>query len=154
MDKEAIREIVKQVIQELQKSSDNAAAGKLPPQKRAANGPTMLNLFHAGVGKLDAALEQVSQLESIAARSSVYTDSSARSWICGGDVRDKAGTRCILDTVKPDGLHRVLEKADIVVLPTFCFKVAAKVARLTFDTEDSSLVHVGPHAEQTRRCNQ
>ena len=108
--------------------------------KRAADGPKILNFFHAGVGRLEAALGQVSRLESIAARSSVYTDESARNWICGRDVREKAGTQCILDTVKPDGLQKVLQKADILVLPTLCFKVAAKVARLTFDTESSSLV--------------
>lgn len=140
MEKEAIRDIVNQVLKELQKTGGRATPGQPSQQKRAADGPKILNLFHAGVGKLGVALEQVGQLESIAARSSVYTDDSARSWICGADVRDKAGTRCILDTVKPDGLQRVLQKADILVLPTFCFKVAAKVARLTFDTEGSSLV--------------
>jgi len=140
MEKEAVRDIVKQVLKELQKTGGRSAPGKPVQRKRAAEGPKVLNLFHAGVGKLDVALEQVSQLETIAARSSVYTDVSARDWICGGDVRERAGTQCILDTVKPDGLQRVLAKADILVLPTFCFKVAAKVARLTFDTEGSSLV--------------
>lgn len=140
MEKEAVRDIVKQVLKELQKTGGSTPSGKPVRPKRAVEGPKILNLFHAGVGKLDVALEQVSQLETIAARSSVYTDGSARNWICGGDVREKAGTQCILDTVKPDGLQRVLAKADILVLPTFCFKVAAKVARLTFDTEGSSLV--------------
>ena len=140
MEKEAIRDIVKEVLQELRKTGGSVASRRTSPQKRAVDGPKILNLFHAGVGKLDAALGQVSQLETIAARSSVYTDESARNWICGGDVREKAGTQCILDTVKPDGLQRVLQKADILVLPTLCFKVAAKVARLTFDTEGSSLV--------------
>lgn len=140
MDKETIRDIVKQVVLELQKTGEKETAGKPPRQKQALNGPNILNLFHAGVGKLDQALKQVSQIEAIAARSSVYTAGDARSYVCGGDVRDKAGTRCILDTVKPEGLQRVLAKADIIVLPTFCFKVAARVARMTCDTDDSSLV--------------
>ena len=140
MEKETIRDIVKEVLQELRQTGGDAPSRKPLPQKRAVDGPKILNLFHAGVGKLEAALGQISQLETIAARSSVYTDESARNWICGGDVREKAGTQCILDTVKPDGLQRVLQKADILVLPTLCFKVAAKVARLTFDTEGSSLV--------------
>jgi transcriptional regulator with GAF, ATPase, and Fis domain len=140
MEKEAIRDIVKQVLQELQKAGGGEPSARPAKQKRMTDGPNILNLFHAGVGKLDVALEQVRQLETIASRSSVYTDASARSWVCGGDVRDKAGTQCILDTVKADGLEKVLQRADILVLPTFCFKVAAKVARMTFDTEGSSLV--------------
>ena len=140
MEKETIRDIVKQVLQELQKAGGEASSAKPARPKRVANGPRILNLFNAGVGKLDIALEQVGRLETIAARSSVYTEESARSWVCGGDVREKAGTQCILDTVKPEGLEKVLQKSDILVLPTFCFKVAAKVARLTFDTEGSSLV--------------
>ena len=140
MDKTVIRDIVKQVLQELSQSGGGNTAAKTARRRRPPDGPRILNLFHAGVGKLETALEQVGQIESIAARSSVYTAGSARSWVCGGDVRDRSGTRCILDTVAPDGLQRVLEKTDILVLPTFCFKVAAKVARLTCDTEDSSLV--------------
>ena len=140
MEKEAIRDIVKQVLQELQKAGPGKSPGKPAKQKRMTDGPNILNLFHAGVGKLDTALEQVRQLETIASRSSVYTDASARSWVCGGDVREKAGTQCILDTVKSDGLEKVLQRADILVLPTLCFKVAAKVARMTFDSEGSSLV--------------
>ena len=65
---------------------------------------------------------------------------SARSWVCGEDVREKAGSKCILDTVKPEGLEKALQKADILVLPTFCFKTAAKVARLIGDDQESTIV--------------
>jgi hypothetical protein len=55
-------------------------------------------------------------------------------------VREKAGARCILDTVKADGLEKVLMRADVLVLPTFCLKVAAKVANLTCDDSESGIV--------------
>ena len=100
----------------------------------------MLNVFHAGIRKLEQALEQIRLIENLAARSSVYTVSSARSWVCGADVKEKAGIRCILDTVKPEGLEKALQKADILILPTFCFKTAAKVARLISDDQDSAVV--------------
>jgi ethanolamine utilization protein len=89
---------------------------------------------------LEQALEQVRLIEDIAARSSIFTVNSARSWVCGEDVREKAGSRCILDTVKPEGLEKALQKADILVLPTFCFKTAAKVARLIGDDQESTIV--------------
>jgi hypothetical protein len=99
-----------------------------------------LNIFHAGVRKLDEALKQIQQIEETARRSSVYTVESARSWVCGADVKEGAGVKCILDTVKPEGLEKAMQKADIVVLPTFCLRTAAKVASLICDDQESNLV--------------
>ena len=100
----------------------------------------MLNVFHAGVRKLEEALKQVQLIEDMAGRSSVYTVESARAWVCGGDVREGAGVKCILDTVKPGGLEKVLQRADVLVLPTFCLQTAAKVAGLICDDQGSKLV--------------
>jgi len=108
--------------------------------QRARSAPAVLNVFHPGVRRLEQALEQVRLIEDIAARSSTFTVNSARSWVCGEDVREKAGSRCILDTVKPEGLEKALQKADILVLPTFCFKTAAKVARLIGDDQETTIV--------------
>ena len=58
----------------------------------------------------------------------------------GADVKEKAGTRCILDTVKPEGLEKALLKSDILILPTLCFKTAAKAARLISDDQESAIV--------------
>jgi len=102
--------------------------------------PAVLNIFHAGVRKLEKALKQVEQIEKTARRSSVYTVESARSHVCGADVRQEAGIKCILDTVKPEGLEKALQKADILVLPTFCLKTAAKVAGLICDDQESKIV--------------
>jgi hypothetical protein len=119
----------------------------LPAEKPVTNrirrprpSPAVLNVFHAGVRKLEEALEQVRQIEDIAARSGVFTVGSARAWVCGEDVREKAGSRCILDTVKPEGLERALQKADILVLPTFCFRTAAKAARFIGDDQETAIV--------------
>ncbi len=140
MQKEDIGKIVLDVLKEkgLMGNPDDKPPSQRP--QRPTSGPAVLNIFHAGVRKLDQALSQIEQIESLARRSSVYTVESARSWVCGADVRERAGTRCILDTVKPDGLEKTLLKADILVLPTFCFQTAAKVARLIGDDQDSAIV--------------
>ena len=39
-----------------------------------------------------------------------------------------------------DGLEKALQKADILVLPTFCLRTAAKVASLTCDSQESNIV--------------
>ena len=102
--------------------------------------PAVLNIFHAGVRKLEEALRQIQQIEKIARRSSVYTVESARSYVCGADVKQGAGIKCILDTVRPEGLEKALQKADVLVLPTFCLKTAAKVASLICDDQESGMV--------------
>lgn len=140
MQKELIRNIVREVLKEmglLESSSDRSAKNRI---RRPRPVPAVLCVFHAGVRKLEQALEQVCAIEKIAGRSSVFAVNSARSWVCGADVKEKAGTRCILDTVRPDGLEKALLKSDILVLPTFCFKTAAKAARLISDDQESAIV--------------
>jgi hypothetical protein len=140
MQKEDIRNLVREVLKE--KGLLNSPAEKPVKNRvqRPRSAPAVLNVFHAGVRKLEEALEQVRQIEKIAGRSSVFTVNSARSWVCGADVKEKAGIRCILDTVKPEGLEKALLKSDILVLPTFCFKTAAKVSRLISDDQESAIV--------------
>ena len=140
MQKETIRKMVREVLRE--KGLLERPAGSPPPKRvhRERKTPAVLNVFHPGVRKLEEALEQVRMIEGIAARSATFTVNSARSWVCGDDVREKTGSKCILDTVKPDGLEKALQKADILVLPTFCFKTASKVARLIGDDQESNIV--------------
>jgi hypothetical protein len=138
--KEDIRNIVREVLKEkglLDSPSDKPVKHRV---QRPRPAPAVLSVFHAGVRKLEQALEQVSRIEKIAGRSSVFTVNSARAWVCGADVKEKAGTRCILDTVKPEGLEKALLKSDILVLPTFCFKTATKAARLISDDQESAIV--------------
>jgi hypothetical protein len=140
MDKEVISKMVREALQE--KGLLKPPAENSPPKRihRERKTPAVLNVFHPGVRKLEEALEQVRMIEGIAARSATFTVNSARSWVCGDDVREKTGSKCILDTVQPDGLEKALQKADILVLPTFCFKTAAKVARLIGDDQESNIV--------------
>jgi len=140
MQKEEISQIVREVLKErglLDRPAENSISNRI---QRPRASPAVLNVFHAGVRKLEQALEQVRQIEKIAARSSVFTVNSARSWVCGADVKETAGTQCILDTVKPEGIEKALLKADILVLPTFCFKTAAKAAQLISDNQETALV--------------
>ncbi|MGB5747778.1 MAG: hypothetical protein WBM69_12385 [Desulfobacterales bacterium] len=140
MQKEVISKMVREVLQEKGLLTRPIEKPVLNRVQRARPTPAVLNVFHPGVRKLEQALEQVGLIEDIAARSSTFTVNSARSWVCGDDVREKTGSRCILDTVKPEGLEKALQKADILVLPTFCFKTAAKVARLIGDDQESTIV--------------
>lgn len=140
MYRELIRQLVQEALQE-QGLMDRPAAKAISNRSRLKpSGPVVLNVFHPGVRKLEQALAQVKQIEEAAAKSSIYTANTARAWVCGRDVKDQAGSRCILDTVKPEGLERVLQKADVLVLPTFCLKTAAKVARLIADDAESAIV--------------
>lgn len=135
---EEIRKTVRDVLNELGLSKTEKP--KARPASSQSNGPRALIVFHAGVRKLDEALKQVRLIEEVAGKSGVFTGESARDWVCGDDVKGKAGVRCILDNVKPGALGKVLDRADILVLPTLCLKVAAKVAHLTCDDQESSIV--------------
>ena len=135
---ENVIKIVKDILKEMGLASVYKI--KKDETNSAKDGPKVLIVFHAGVSKLDEAMNQVRLIQRLAGKSSVFTDESARSWVCGEDVRKQAGTRCILDTVRPDGLAKVLERADVLVLPTFCLKVGAKVASLICDDQASDIV--------------
>ena len=138
--KKEITTIVRQVLEETGRAPQTSANPPSEQSAPAGNRPAVINIFHAGVRKLDEALRQIQRIEETARRSSVYTVESARSWVCGADVKEGAGVKCILDTVKPEGLEKALQKADILVLPTFCLRTAAKVASLICDDQESNLV--------------
>ena len=140
MDKEVISKMVREALQEKGLLNPPAEKPSLKRVQRDRATPAVLNVFHPGVRKLEEALEQIRLIEGLAARSATFTVNSARSWVCGDDVREKTGSKCILDTVKPDGLEKALQKADILVLPTFCFKTASRVARLIGDDQESTIV--------------
>jgi hypothetical protein len=139
-NKKEITTIVKQVLKETGRTADSSAKPSATQRGPSRNGPAVLNLFHAGVRKLEEALKQIQQIEETTRRSSVYTVESARAWVCGADVKEGAGVKCILDTVKPEGIEKALQKADILILPTFCLRTAAKVANLICDDQESNLV--------------
>ena len=137
------KEIAKMVRDVLAEQGLVSPAKPIPSTSQNNNskkGPAVLNIFHAGVRRLEEALKQIQRIEEIARRSSVYTVESARSWVCGADVKEGAGIKCILDMVRPEGLQKALQKADIVVLPTFCLKTAAKIASLICDDQESGIV--------------
>jgi glycosyltransferase involved in cell wall biosynthesis len=135
---EEIRKIVREVVSRM--GLKMASHSERSATSSRDGGARVLIVFLAGVRKLDEALRQSQLIEKAAGKCGVFTGESARSWVCGEDVREKTGARCILDTVKPDGLEKVLARADVLVLPTLCLKVAAKVANLTCDDSESSIV--------------
>ena len=138
LSSEEIKQIIREVVSELSRNEAMPAKTKSGKSKEVET--RALIVFQSGIFKLDEALKQVGMIERQVEKSGVFTAESARAWICGDDLREKTGSRCILDTVKQDGLEKVLEKADILVLPTLCMKVAAKVASLTCDDPESGIV--------------
>lgn len=139
MNKKEIDRIVREVLKESGLLKDT---GQSVPKhtKKASSGPTVLFLCHAGVRYLKKSLVQIQQIDKIASRSCVFTAESTRAWVCGADVAKKAGIKCCLDKVKPEGIEKALQKADILVLPTFCLKTAVKIAHLNTDTVESAVV--------------
>lgn len=135
---EEIKKIVRDIVAELGLgASERAASGSA---SRSKEGPTALIVFHAGIRKLDEAMRQVRLIEQAAGKSGVFTGESARPFLCRDDVREKSGVRCLLDTVKPEGLEKVLSLADVLVLPTFCIRAAAKVAHFLEDSLETNIV--------------
>lgn len=137
--REEIRAVVLEVLAGLGFHVSRPDRGRKNP-KPPAEGPRTLIVFNAGVRKVEQAIDQVRQIQETYGRVSVFTGPSARDWVCGADVKKQAGGACILDTVKPEGLEKALSYADILVLPTLCFGVAAKVARLIRDDLEARLV--------------
>ncbi len=135
---EKIEKIVRDVVAELglRVAERGLIGGSATPEK----GTRALFVLHSGFGKLDEAMNQVRLIEEMVTKSGVFTGESARSFICGDDVREKTGSRCLLDTVNPKGLEKVLAIADVLVLPTFCLGVAAKVTHLIGDNQESDIV--------------
>ncbi|CAB1060625.1 hypothetical protein D1BOALGB6SA_5392 [Olavius sp. associated proteobacterium Delta 1] len=140
MDQKQISSIVQEVLKEKGLLDRPALKSTSKRIERPCPTPAVLTVFHPGVRYLELALEQVRLIENLAGKTSVYTVHSARAWVCGQDVKKKSGCKCILDTVKPEGLEKALHKADILVLPTFCFKTAAKVAQLINDSQETAIV--------------
>jgi glycosyltransferase involved in cell wall biosynthesis len=139
MNKSEINRIVREILKEKGLLTDpDQLSGRC--LKKSPDGPAVLFVFHSGVRYLKKALIQVQQIDETTCRSSVFTSKPAREWVCGVDVQTQAGIRCCLDKVKPNGIEKTLKKSDILVLPTFCLKTAAKIASFGADTIESAIV--------------
>ncbi|RTZ98483.1 MAG: hypothetical protein DSY90_04040 [Deltaproteobacteria bacterium] len=139
MNKKEIERIVRDVLKEGGFLTDGDQPDRSCARKHPT-GPSVLFVFHGGVRYLEKALDQARRIDDIACRSSVFTADPVRPQACGVDIKTEAGIRCCLDKVKPAGMERALTKADILVLPTFCLKTAAKIASLAADTTESAIV--------------
>ncbi len=133
-----IKKIVRDIVAELGVGVSGSIAKA--PNAPSDKGPRALIVFNAGIRKLDEAMEQVRMIEKAAGKCSLFTGESARPSLCSEDVKEKSGARCLLDTVRPEGLEKVLSLADVLVLPTFCIRVAAKLAHFLGDNLESNIV--------------
>lgn len=131
--REIIREVVKEVLGE-------AAGAKKPAPARTGTGPRVLVVYHTGMERLEEALAQVALIEERAGKAAFWQGPEARELMCPADLKDRTGARCSLNTVGGEGLTKVLDLSQVVVLPTLSLKVAARVVRLTADCPGSDLV--------------
>lgn len=138
MSSDKIKKIVLDIVADLGVGVSSSDATE--PKLTAGQGPRALIVFHAGIRKLDEAMKQVRMIEKAAGKCSLFTGESARPALCGEDVKEQSGARCLLDTVRPEGLEKVLSLADVLVLPTFCFRVATKLAHFLDDNMESGIV--------------
>jgi glycosyltransferase involved in cell wall biosynthesis len=139
MDRKAIDRIVREVMKENGFLTDKEPSDRSHARKHPT-GPSVLFVFHGGMRYLKKALAQVREIDALDVRSRVFTAEPARPQACGVDIKTEAGIRCCLDNVKPDLMERALAKTDILVLPTFCLKTAARIASLAVDTTESAIV--------------
>ena len=136
IDEKKIRRLVIQTLREM---------GIMPPWTNHASdlhgdGPRALIVFNGGLRMVDDALEQVERIRTMCSKTAFLTVSSAKSILCKDDIKQRTGGRCILDTVSRDGVEKVLSVSDVLVLPTFCFNVAVRVANLLVEDFEPQLV--------------
>ncbi len=136
LDEKKIRLLVIQTLRQM---------GIMPTQLNhrpnpSADGPKALIVFNGGLRLADKALEQVQRIQKLCRKTAFLTAEAARSVLCKDDIKGRVGGRCILDTVSKDGVEKVLSVSDVLVLPTFCFTVAAKVANMVVDDFESQLL--------------
>ena len=140
IDKKKIRRLVLDALREMGISPMGRSPSSGQQKKAALEGPRALIVFNSGLRRVDNALDQVRLIERYCGKSAFFTAQSARSTLCQEDIKEKAGGRCFLDTVSEEGLEKVLSVSDILILPTFCFRVASKVSSLVIDDFESALV--------------
>ncbi len=129
-----MKDRVEKAVREVLKEMGLADAAPRP------QGPRVLVVYHTGLERLDEALAQVARIESLAEKTAFWQGPEAREMMCPADLKDRTGARCSLNTVNDEGLSRVLDRSEVVVLPCLSLKVAARVVRLTADCQGSDLV--------------
>jgi hypothetical protein len=129
-----IRRVIREVLAEESRQASR------PVSQPTAGGPAVLIVYHGGTARLAEAQEQARRIAETSRKSGVYTSEAVRADVCGLGPDGRPRGQCSLDTVDRSGLEKVLEKAALLVLPTFCLSVAAKVSRLEFGDPDAGLV--------------
>ena len=136
LDEKKIRLLV---IQTLRQMGLMPAAANHQPNSQATR-PRALIVFNGGLRLTDEALEQVQRIKKLCSKTAFLTVPAARGVLCKDDIKGRVGGRCILDTVSRDGVEKVLSVSDVLVLPTFCFNVAVRVANLFVEDFEAQLV--------------
>ncbi len=133
----AVKNKIKRLVQEAL-ADLSVKKGSTPKPHR--QGPKVLTVFHAGVCRLDNTFEQIKSIGEQSGKLGIYRGESARSLVSLNELKKKSKVRCILDKSGPAGLEKVLDVCEILILPTFAFPVAAKVASLLADDLESGII--------------
>lgn len=150
VDIEEIRYMVRQTLSRLtsdsavDRSLDKKAMRKTdqkPGINRNPDGLKILTVFNAGICKLENALEQIRQMNQRAYKFSLFRGDSIRPFVRSEKIRNVTQVKCFLDKAGSADLIKVLDHCDILVLPTFGFPVAAKVAQLLCDDCESRIIY-------------
>jgi len=133
----AVKNKIKRLVQEV---LADLSVKKVSTPKPNRQGPKVLTVFHAGVCRLDKTFEQIKSIGELSDKLGIYRGESARSLVNLNELKEKSKVRCILDKSGPAGLEKVLDVCEILILPTFAFPAAAKVASLLADDLESGIV--------------
>jgi hypothetical protein len=133
----AVRDEIKRLVKE---AIGDLTSIEIKDSKPDRLGPKVLTVFHTGVCRLDKALEQIRFIGEQSEKLGVYRGESARSLVSIDEVKEKSNVRCFLDKGGPAGIQKVLDISEILILPTFGFPAAAKIANLLTDDPESSIV--------------
>lgn len=137
-DREVLKATIRRLIAEAA-GQVVAPAGEKPARTKG-DGPRVLVVYHTGLERLEEALDQVGRIEVLAEKTAFFQGPDARAVMCGDDLKSATGARCSLNSASFEGLGRVMDHSQVVLLPCLSLKVAVRVAGLNLDCQGSELV--------------
>jgi hypothetical protein len=130
MDVAVNREEIKKVLLEVLR--ENAS--------KAKKGPRLFFIYNEGLESLDIALREATTISKAAGNTSFYQGPKAHSLMGKRDVKVLTKANSSLNTATNENMARVLDHADMLILPTLSLRVIERVANLRGDCQDSHII--------------
>jgi hypothetical protein len=134
---QALRHKIKRLVREI---LSDMTEQSIPEPRAVKSGPRALIVFHNGGFQLENALAQVRLIGEFTRKLCVFRAASACSLVSVHEVKNKCAVKCFLDTAVLADLEKVIDHSDIIILPTFGFPTATKVAGLLCDDIESGVI--------------